>query len=197
MMSDVTPPRFLPLVGLANVLTVLLAVVLAAIALRLAVVGLGAGSEHWRHDFMDLWLDKAVNSLGLALGIVFVMWFRRARINAGRSGWPQRRSIGWTFWGWIVPIVSLWLPFQIMGDIWRAGLPESKRNKVAWLPTVWWTTWLLASVITAGDSGWMADFGLDLTRRTGVWSLWVLLVSGSALIIIIRRVSCGPVGRAR
>ncbi len=37
--------------------------------------------------------------------IVFLIWFRRARINAERSSWRQRRARGWAFWGW-VEIVS-------------------------------------------------------------------------------------------
>jgi hypothetical protein len=71
------------------------------------------------------------------LGILFIVWFRRARINAGHRGWRQRRALGWTFWGWVLPVVSLWIPFQIMGDIWRAGLPARKRRNVAWLPALW------------------------------------------------------------
>jgi Domain of unknown function (DUF4328) len=59
--------------------------------------------------------------------IVFVVWFHRARVNAERSGWLQRRARAWTFWGWIVPIADLFVPFQLMGDIWRAGLPPERR----------------------------------------------------------------------
>ena len=74
------------------------------------------------------------------------MWFYRARINAERHGYPQQRARGWAFWGWIVPIVNLWFPFQIMGDIWRAGLPAEQRGETAWLPALWWTSWLLSGL---------------------------------------------------
>ncbi len=67
-------------------------------------------------------------------GIAFIVWLWRARINAENHGWPQRRARGWAFWGWVIPVVSLWIPFQFLGDIWRAGLPERKRNRTAWLP---------------------------------------------------------------
>src|SRR5262245_9232392 len=166
--------EFLPLLALANVLTVLLAFVLAAIAVRLAIVLLHLGSAQWRRDFIDLRLDRAVNITDFAFGILFVVWFRRARINAEHHGWLQRRARAWTFWGWIVPIVSLWFPFQIMGDIWRAGLPESKRHKVAWLPALWWTTWLLGAVTIASKARWPSDTWLQLTDRTWLWSLCVL-----------------------
>ena len=58
---------------------------------------------------------------------LFVVCFYRARINAERYGYRQRRARGWAIWGWIVPIVNLWFPFQIMGDIWRAGLPAVQK----------------------------------------------------------------------
>src|SRR5690242_21013901 len=114
--------EFLPLRGLANILTVLLAVVVAIIAARLAIQMLSPGTAQWR-SLINSRLDQAADITIIGLSILFVVWFRRARINAERHDYPQRRARGWTFWGWIVPIVNIWFPFQIMGDIWRAGLP--------------------------------------------------------------------------
>lgn len=104
-------PEFLPLRELGNVLTAGLAAVVAAIATRLAIGLLRLGSPHWRRDFIEFRLDKATDITIFVLSILFVVWFRRARINAEHLGWRQRRARGWTFWGWIVPIVSLWIPF--------------------------------------------------------------------------------------
>lgn len=101
-------------------LTVLLAVVTGAIAVRLVVQMLSLGSEQWRAAFIDFRLDKVADITIFAAGIVFVVWFRRARINAESRDWRQRRARGWAFWGWIVPVLSLWIPFQLMGDIWQA-----------------------------------------------------------------------------
>jgi hypothetical protein len=194
-------PKLLPLRALGNVLTILLAAVVAAVALRLVAVGLGLGSAHWRRDFINLRLDRAADITILVIGIVFVVWFRRARINAEQSSWRQRRARGWTFWGWIVPIVSLWFPFQIMGDIWRAGLPEARRRRTAWLLALWWITWLLseATISTTAMSPhpYSYHFSLPLPRLTsGTWtgSMYCLAISALTLIAIIRRVSAGPVG---
>jgi hypothetical protein len=52
---------FLPLRGLANVLTLLLAVVVTAIAASLVIQLLSPGSAHWRHSITDLRLDKAAD----------------------------------------------------------------------------------------------------------------------------------------
>lgn len=188
-------PGFLPLRGLANILTVLLAVVVAAIAARLAIQLLSLGSTHWRHSLIDLRLDTAVDGTVLGLGILFVVWFRRARINAERHDYRQRRARGWAFWGWIVPIVNIWFPFQIMGDIWRAGLPAEQRRRTAWLPAMWWTCWLL-SALSDGGQAMSANSGAvpHIAANTDAGSLCFLAIAGAILIAIIRIVSGGPVG---
>jgi hypothetical protein len=188
-------PGFLPLRGLANILTVLLAVVVGMIAVRLAVQFLSLGSAHWRRGFIDFRLDKAVDITIFVLSILFVVWFRRARINAERHKYRQRRALGWAFWGWIIPVVSIWFPFQIMGDIWRAGLPAPQRRKTAWLPALWWTCWLLSG-LSVGTQAISANSGAlpHVAARTWSASLCLLAIAGAMLIAIIRTVSDGPVG---
>ena len=189
--------RFLPLLGLANILTILLAVVIAAIAARLAIQLLSLGSAQSRHGLIDVRLDKAADFTIFGLSILFVVWFRRARINAERHDYRQRRARGWAFWGWIVPIVNIWFPYQIMGDIWRAGLPVQQRRKTAWLPALWWTCWLLSGV-AVGAQAMAANSGTvpHLAADTQSASLWFLAIAGAMLIPIIRSVSTGPVGSA-
>ena len=96
---------------------------------------------------------------------------------------------------WIVPIVNLWFPFQIMGDIWRAGLPAEQRSETAWLPALWWTCWLLSGLGIFG-AGSMSTSGLvpHIAAGTNTASLCFLAVAGALLIAIIRTVSDGPVG---
>ncbi len=188
-------PEFLPLQPLGNLLTVALAVVVAVIAARLFVELLALGGTHWRRSFITSPLDKTADITIFVLGIAFVVWFHRARVNAEHSGWRQRRARAWTFWGWVIPIINLWFPFQLMGDIWRAGLPAGLRTKTAWLPVVWWTTWLLAGLTIGGKAKnypWP-----NLAAGTLTVSLCCLAVSGLTLIAIIRTVSAGPLGSPR
>ncbi len=191
--SDGPGPEFLPLRGLANILTVLLAVVVAFIWVRLAIQLLSPGSIHY---FTDFQLDKTADITIFGLSILFVVWFYRARINAERHGYPQRRARGWAFWGWIVPIVNLWFPFQIMGDIWRAGLPAELRGETAWLPALWWTCWLLSGLGIFGARTMSVNSGSvpHIAADTNAASLCFLAVAGALLIAIIRAVSDGPVG---
>lgn len=189
--SDAPGPEFLPLRGLADVLTVLLAVVVAFIFARLAIQLLSPGSAHYFTQ-----LDKAADITIFGLSILFVVWFYRARINAERHGYRQRRARGWAFWGWIVPIVNIWFPFQIMGDIWRAGLPAEQRRETAWLPALWWTCWLLSGlgIFGAGEMSVNSGSVPHIVADTNAASLCFLAVAGAMLIAIIRTVSDGPVG---
>jgi hypothetical protein len=84
--SDAPGPEFLPIRGLADILTALLAVVAAFICVRLAVQLLSPGSVRY---FTDFRLDKAADITMLGLSILFLVWFYRARINAERHGYPS------------------------------------------------------------------------------------------------------------
>lgn len=188
-MTDVTgdgavqlDQEFLPLRALAYVLTTLLAsgVVLAVATLVVPLYLSGYPGRHAENTVTDL------ARAGLAATVIlFLVWFRRARINAERSSWRQRRARAWAFWGWLIPIGNLWIPFQLMGDIWRAGLPPERRASTAWLPAVWWVSWLLNGVGSARygphfPHSWLALGGYAIASLT--------------LIGIIKIVSSGPVG---
>jgi hypothetical protein len=191
------PQPFLPLRSLGNAVSVLLAVVIAVVAAK-AILEL-AGRAYWpqRGDLTVRGLDTVGNVTIFITGILFMNWLRRARINS-ECFMRQRRARGWTFWGWIIPIVNLWIPFQLMGDIWRAGLPPARRRRTAWLPVTWWITWLLSGA-SIGEHAKPALTGPAprLAAFTGLPRLALLALAGGTLIAIIYRVSAGPVGSPR
>ncbi len=125
--------------------------------------------------------------------VVFLMWFRRARASADSSGWRQRRARGWTFWGWIIPIGNLWIPFQLMGDIWRAGRPPAERTRVAWLPGLWWTSWLLTGLLSSAGTQPRSSRAGYLIGFPHSWlGFGAFAVAGLLLIAITQGVSGGP-----
>lgn len=135
-------PGLRPLRGLGDLLTGLLALIIGVSVVRLALRLPGASGQPWTLT-LGTNLDTASGFIIIATAITFVPWFYRARANAGYSSWPQRRARGWAIWAWVVPVAGFFVPFQLMGDIWRAGLPASQRDKRAWLPALWWTIWLI------------------------------------------------------
>jgi hypothetical protein len=199
-------PELLPLRGLGGLLTGLLALTVGMIVVQLVLRVYGAaGGQPWASHLSSR-VGDAGGAAFFLTAIVFVVWFRRARINAESSSWRQRRARGWTLWGWIIPIADLFVPFQLMGDIWRAGLPPTQRGKTAWLPALWWTAWLLSQLYEAGgqrswissgpsQSGSSSGLSLSLPGASS-FSLCVLAISGALLIAIIRAVSAAPVAGA-
>jgi uncharacterized protein DUF4328 len=115
------------------------------------------------------------------LVVVFLIWFYRARQNAGHLDSQQRWSPPWAVVGWFVPIYFLWFPYQIMADIWRAGHPVSGRAKFRFLPAAWWACCCLA---------WFTGLVFGGT----VPSLVFAAAAAVLLAFIVKRVSDGPVG---
>jgi hypothetical protein len=189
--------RFQPLQALGHVVAVLVACVVAVAAARLIVVQLTHGETAAQATVSARPVVIASHLVFLATALVFVAWLRQARLNAERSDWRQRRARAWAFWGWIIPIASLWIPFQMVGDIWRAGLPAQKQRRVAWLPALWWTSWLLEGIVNSVRTGPRAghDAFVVFEFPHNWLGFGLLLVAGVTLIAIVEKVSAGPVGQ--
>jgi Domain of unknown function (DUF4328) len=153
-------------------------------AARLAVPPWLSRSEPPSHVALDVKPMVVLSRVAFAATVVvFLIWFFLARTQAEQSGWRQRRARAWTFWGWIIPFANLWVPFQFMGDIWRAHLPPSRWRKTAWLPVVWWTSWVLMGLLSSGQH---AGYGLKLAPTW--WQFALFTIAASALIAIVRSV---------
>ena len=93
----------------------------------------------------------------VATGVVFVAWLIRARANAEAANFTRhKRSKPWLVLGWIVPVVNLWFPKQIVDDIWVAGDPATPLDGVdvdradkAGLVTAWWACWVISIGLTS------------------------------------------------
>lgn len=169
-------PRY-SLRGLAMVLTILLAVDVAAWlgAMALPVLGI---------------LGELASIVSL---IVFVFWFYRARINADGRGWRQRRSPGWTIGAWFVPVLGVYYPFQIMADIWRAGLAPRARAKRAILPGIWWACFVIQPLFT--ESAHPIKIGpLTFYAGISIYGKIVVVLAAIMTALVVRKVSDSPLG---
>ncbi|MFC3894959.1 DUF4328 domain-containing protein [Lentzea rhizosphaerae] len=96
-------------------------------------------------DVANVLVDWPLTLLTLVTIGVFLTWLYNARINAERLS-PEaehRHSRVWVWLGWLVPVVNLWYPKQVVEDIWQAGSPPSRTI------SKWWTAYLLM---------WLFDF---------------------------------------
>jgi hypothetical protein len=138
--------------------------------------------------FLVVWL------LGLAAGIAYWMWSWRARVNAEVLAGPvsQELSRGWTFWGWICPLVNFWFPCQILIDVYRASATRQTRG--AGIVIAWWVLSVCCLIVPEIVFVFVGKASTpDQLYRPLVVSLVVILVllAGSAVLmsVIVNRVS--------
>ncbi|MDR2384617.1 MAG: DUF4328 domain-containing protein [Tannerella sp.] len=86
--------------------------------------------------------------------ITFIMWFRRAYYNLHQRISTLSYSEGWAAGCWFVPIVNLYLPYQIMKELYvetkellsQKGLAEKVGYTTAYLEW-WWILWIIDGVL--------------------------------------------------
>ncbi|MCE2465949.1 MAG: DUF4328 domain-containing protein [Dehalococcoidia bacterium] len=92
-------------------------------------------------------------------GAAFIFWMHRAYRNLEPlMGRFQEHSPWWVIFGWIIPIISLFRPYQLMKEIYRdssPGLPY--RGDTTPLLPFWWALWLVG--------GWIGTFAGNLMFR--------------------------------
>ena len=195
---------FRPLRVHGDALIVLVVCTLVATAARLVVPILHQGSSAFSVQMDVKPFVTASRILIVVTGLVFLAWFRRARINAGGGSYYQRFAPGWTFWGWIVPVVNLWIPLLVMEDIWQASFSRRPRGWVAWLPMLWWTSWIVSEALLVLNRGAVVALGIWSSVPAGSYGphlpgSWpgfcVFAVAGLTLIAIVQGVSHGPLSR--
>jgi len=95
-------------------------------------------------------------ALALASAVVFLMWINRAYKNLSPLGASNLRfTPGWAVGWFFVPIMSLFRPYQVVSEIWKASNPNANMaDSSSWrnLPTppivgVWWALFLIANYI--------------------------------------------------
>lgn len=106
-------------------------------------------------------LISGVGQLGITLivGIIFIMWFRRAYWNLHQLVRHLNHSEGWAAGSWFVPILSLFRPYQIMQELWLETPRYLKKHDVnpaktaADVPLGWWWAAFITSSILSNISG--------------------------------------------
>ena len=136
----------------------------AAVVLAAVVTGgeLLSGLSGFAYSTGTLWTAydtfTVVTSLAwLASFIVTGIWLTRVRRNAEllAPAFHHKRAWGWAWAGWVVPIVSLWFPFQVVRDAVTAsastGNPAASHSPRPPFG-LWWGMWLAGMVLTNAAS---------------------------------------------
>jgi hypothetical protein len=133
------------------------------------------------------WLDFVVS---VAAFILTGIWLARARRNADRiAPGAQRRNKMWVWVGWLVPIVQLWYPKQVIDDVWRGTARKPGQPNTGW----WWGTWIAFSLLSTVTQLWapgIEEQTQDTTRlaQRMMWTQdlgWLDLLTALAMTIAL------------
>ncbi|MFI0714214.1 DUF4328 domain-containing protein [Streptomyces inhibens] len=149
----------------------------------------------------QLWPGLLVS---LAAGVTFIVWLWRARINAElmNGAAAHRRARGWVVGGWAALPANLWIPYQVVSDVWRASAP--RRSVPVTLVNAWWALFAAATVVRPIQWRMSSKFDSeqDLLSNANVSTLLTALYVGAGVlvILIVRRITAwqtdGPVQNA-
>ncbi|MCC3779415.1 DUF4328 domain-containing protein [Streptomyces sp. UNOB3_S3] len=124
--------------------------------------------------------------LGMAAtAVLWVIWFRRARLNAEVfAPGTHRFGSGWAVGGWFTPVVNLWFPKQMANDIYRASAPGGPQSAPKGLLNAWWVLWIAANVLSAVGNGMYsaANRKLDRVLSDSGWEDAVELLNSSLAV---------------
>ncbi|MGW7443069.1 DUF4328 domain-containing protein [Kitasatospora sp. NPDC054795] len=194
----------------ATAATVLLAVsaatTLAPLAVGLRLYGeagdLATGAESDGSALMDT--AQLYDNVGylqvvalVASAVTFVIWFHRVRVNAevfDPRGHRFRR--GWAIGAWFTPVVALWFPRRIAGDIWQAGARPDASGVRPQLPqtllNLWWATFWISNVTGRVGSQYLgsasAQYADGYQQAVGwlIASDLLLVVAAVLAVLVIR-----------
>jgi len=75
--------------------------------------------------------------------VITSRWLKQLHITATAAN-PNaiRLKLPWVFWSWIVPVVSLWFPKQIIEDLLKANGEDDAKSLIGKDSLTWWLTWV-------------------------------------------------------
>lgn len=137
-------------------------------------------------------LNLLVSLTALTNVVAFVatgLWLLRVRAIAEQTppNTSQRRSAYWAFLGWVVPVVNLWFPLQVVED---ASRGVGSKVRTYW---PWWIAWLAmigfslfggsdGRLLTEADfAGWIRAHQISAVLAVVAFVLWWRVVRSATV----------------
>lgn len=142
----------------------------------------------------------------LAAGAVFLAWLHRVYKNLKPLGAEPRYAPGLAVGAFVIPLVNLFLPFQIVQEIWRASDPETvaaggakglnmvvEESSKSLLVVVWWGLWLLTIVNLVIAYRWHLTWEILNEEIITSWLIMamslLLVVSSLVSLLLVKKVT--------
>jgi uncharacterized membrane protein len=134
-------------------------------------MGLATAVEKAAHGVTGEVLGKIQMVLLAATFIAFVTWLYRARANLRAFGTRRLRyPRNWTIFGFLIPVLNLVRPYQVIREVWQASDPSATRPtdwktvKPSPLLQAWWGAVVVFFVLRVLASWMVWSSFYDLTR---------------------------------
>ncbi|WP_430868667.1 DUF4328 domain-containing protein [Demequina aurantiaca] len=105
--------------------------------------------------------SQAFGLIGVIAWLLLAQWMATAARGAAGNGYPVKHKPWVAWWGWAIPVWSLWAPYRYMKDA-TQGFPVRNLG-------LWWIAWLVGTVMY-----WSSD---ESTTIDGVTTQTQVLVS--------------------
>jgi hypothetical protein len=94
----------------------------------------------------------------VACALMFCLWTYRVAKNAAAMGARLSISPGWSVGYYFIPIVSWWMPYSAMTQVWDASSPDPRsdpyQQRSHGLLIGWWLSWLASRGVHLVVSRW-------------------------------------------
>ena len=121
--------------------------------------------------------------------VITSLWLKKLLIAATATNpTAMRLKRPWVFWSWIVPVVSLWFPKNIIEDLLKAEGSDESKSLIGKDTLTWWLTWVgfalvnnigIVSAFDAADGYVPIRPELELAGAcllTGAYLVWIRIV---------------------
>ncbi len=123
--------------------------------------------------------------------VITSIWLKKLHISATEvNPTAIRLKRPWVFWSWIVPVVSLWFPKNLIEDLLKANGSDEAKSLIGKDTLTWWLTWVgfalvnnigIVSAFDAPEGYVPIRPELELAGAcllTGAYLVWIRIVKG-------------------
>jgi hypothetical protein len=123
--------------------------------------------------------------------VITSLWLKKLHISATEvNPTAIRLKRPWVFWSWIVPVVSLWFPKNLIEDLLKANGSDEAKSLIGKDTLTWWLTWVgfalvnnigIVSAFDAPEGYVPIRPELELAGAcllTGAYLVWIRIVKG-------------------
>jgi hypothetical protein len=195
--------------GLISCVSILYQLDLQALLDRLAAGRPVGSAEMQTADDRTALITTLSLAAYVCTGLAFITWFFQAYQNIeclGARGLRVKHS--WAIGSWVVPILNLFRPKQIMNDIWRASDPALpagevwgwQRAPVPGLLHWWWAAFLIGGAAN-NVAGWTIDTSATVPAQQSAGTLAMYADGGQIVgavlaVLVVRAVTSRQEARA-